>query len=321
MTDHRRLVRFPSQPVIVQPRPCPPPVVIVRPCPPAPCPPPPCPPPRCEPRRVVVRQSSGISINGGYRGDDWNVGIHIGSGFGGIVRDDCRPRVVETRCETPVYVRPVVYEAPRVIYSPTRVVETVYQPVVQPVIQPVYQPVVQQVVQVPVVQTVVQPVIVQAPSNPLERATNMMQSANRATDYDVAVASLNQHLVENPTDADSRRTLALALLASGRIDAAAEAMRGAYAANTALVADGMDVALFGFDDEELRTLLLRSVTAANSQPSASRWFLVSTLMQAQGRPAQALMALSKAKKLGLESSIADSMSLQLSAETPVGAGN
>lgn len=292
LLDTRRFERFdPSPPVVViPPRPCPTPI---------PCPPKPCPPRTCT---TVATSGSGLTIDGQYTGEKWNVGFHLGGPTFTTTtcNDPCAP---VTTCPPVVY--PYAYPAtywPRYGSYLNSGVESVMLYRDQGPLDP------QLFQQQPMTQPAPQAAQPQ-PASPSSFEIGI--AALQSRQFDESVSALRRHLRENPDDARAMRALAVALIESKDLDDAAGVMRQAYRTDPKLSDEPIVPASLAYTDRRFRDLVNRSVTHAHKVNSASSWLLVCVLMHAEGRKDVALAQLEKAKKVGLEAETYDAFVLEL----------
>lgn len=126
-----------------------------------------------------------------------------------------------------------------------------------------------------------------------------------------AVGSYGQYLEHFPEDWDVMREFALAVGLSRDVEIATEVMHTAYLNDPQLAFVPIDMEFLGVDDRGLRELIVRCVKQAHRDPSAERWFLVSVLMQGEGRKDRAAEMLKLAVDAGLDESIAREMTSAL----------
>ncbi|MCE7973665.1 MAG: hypothetical protein DYG92_04960 [Leptolyngbya sp. PLA1] len=230
-----------------------------------------------RPSTGVVTDGSGLTVDGTYRGEKWGIDFHLGTGQ--------TTRGVSGHCDTgwlpggysypyPIgytrgawYATPMQQEQPQVIVLP--------------------------------VPSVGSPTIPETPPPPptdLERGVGFL----REGEVPKAIAALTLHLGAEPEDARAMRLLAAALLLDKRSDDGVAMMRSAYRAEPSLAREPLRAEELGLRDAGLRDLVIRAVMHANRLGSASSWWTVAVLMQAQGKAEQARAMLGKAKAQGID---------------------
>ncbi|CAG1004914.1 hypothetical protein PHYC_03181 [Phycisphaerales bacterium] len=274
-----------------------PPVVIIPPrhCPPRPIP---CPPRPCT---TVTTSGSGLTVDGQYTGEKWNVGFHVGGPT--FSSTTCGDTV--STCAQPLNCFPVAYGTPYwprygsywntgidsvVLYRDRGPLDPQFfqeQPLAQPAAPQTAQPT--------------------EPPTSLDVGIASIQSRS----FDEGVSALRRHLRESPDDARAMRALALALIETKDLDDAAAVMRQAYRTDPKLADEPIVPPSLAYTDRRFRDLVNRAVTHAHKINSASSWLLVCTLMHAEGRNDVALAQLDKAKKVGLEPETYDALAVEL----------
>jgi len=126
-----------------------------------------------------------------------------------------------------------------------------------------------------------------------------------------AVAAYQAILKKEPHDAQSMRALGLSLIDAGRTGDGVAVIALAYRSDTTLAGTPVDPGAFG-KSGELRSNLNRVSSYANREKSASAWLALAVLMQAEGRPRQAMAMIERAKTAGLEDQIVQEMTAALS---------
>lgn len=137
------------------------------------------------------------------------------------------------------------------------------------------------------------------PSRPLtdlEKAERALYEG-RAKD---AVESYREHLRDTPEDAESMRSLAIALVQEKKVKEAVAMMAMAYEKDVSLVRRPMDPEMVEDGEEGFRDVLRATVVFANKVKSASGYMAVAAMMQAEGRDSLALNMLKKAEAAGLD---------------------
>jgi hypothetical protein len=249
----------------------------------------------CHPGLVTT--GSGLTVNGRFVDDNFNLGFHFGNP---LITNHCKrvsPCVVFPSCGFPngwtwwggwgwgwdnyidnSYLRYNVIDG-------SLVQPAVYQP-----------PATQPVTQTPA-----------PPPTTLERAQTML----RAGRVEEAVSLFQDHLRTKKDDAGAMRSLAIALLRSGEPVQAGAMMRMAYRADPGLAETPLDLNGHFGDDGDIRQSLVRAVKYANESESASGWLVVAVLMQAEGRNSHAARMLTKASAEGLEDAVVESLTTAL----------
>lgn len=240
---------------------------------------------------------SGLTVDGRYSGDKWNVGVHVGNGTHGVHTGEAgqNDHVVMLPAHTNRYsgVYWGSYRSYRTGASPT----TLYRGdgPLDPRLFQTTPP------------TNTRPAATDPePTTPATILdTGLM--ALREGEYTLAVAALRKHLREKPDDGHAMRALAVALIETKALDDASGMMRQAYRTDTHLVAEPLFPASLAYTDKAYRSLVTRTVAYAHRVDTASAWLVVSVLMQGEGRDANAKAMLEKAAKVGLEQTIADGL--------------
>ncbi|MCC6284349.1 MAG: hypothetical protein IT439_03455 [Phycisphaerales bacterium] len=246
-------------------------------------------------RVYPVYTGSALTVNGRYRDDNWNIGVHLGSGFEGYPDsgcDDwrspaCVPPYWPTYCTPGYTIFPggYLYEWDRRGYSqPVEYAGTVYDPRLGGG-RPVY----------------AAPQPAPPPATALERARLALAQNNAGE----AVKEYKAHMAEFATDTVGLRELGFALIGEGRMSEGVAVIREAYAQRPALADEPVDLSVFGPEGVRIATRLARRVsTYANQGQGSSDWLALCVLLQAQDRDRMALHNLVKAVENGLESEIA-----------------
>ncbi len=118
-----------------------------------------------------------------------------------------------------------------------------------------------------------------------------------------AVTGLREHLLSSPDDGQALRLLGLALLAQKRIDDGVAAIRQAYRTEPTLAYEPIHAPSIGLHPDELRRLVLRTVTYANRVDTGSAWLTVAVLMQSEGRKPVARTMLDRVRARGMETDV------------------
>ena len=135
------------------------------------------------------------------------------------------------------------------------------------------------------------PAEVEAPPEPEEQAKAAMLDGDYQTAITLYAELADQQRRQEAEDAvaddlrdrSHQRLLALAYAASGQFEAAAENFREAYDDDASLARKPLLGTRYFSDDAELRRLVQKAVGFANRERTSDSWYLVSMLMQAQGR--------------------------------------
>ncbi len=122
-----------------------------------------------------------------------------------------------------------------------------------------------------------------------------------------AIALYREHLDEDPEDMGAVRGLGVALLAADRPEDAVATIRYAYVTDPSLAQTPLGTWIGGDSSRDVRKLVNDAVRHANKVESASAWFAVAVLMQAEGRVVPAEKMLDRAAALGLDLEVARAM--------------
>lgn len=154
-----------------------------------------------------------------------------------------------------------------------------------------------------------EPMVSEAPPvlTPEQRAAQHLKAGDAKGAVKLYQAVLRQH----PNDADSTRSLGLALLDSGRTSDGIAVIGMAYRSDATLPERPISPDAFQNGATRLRQNLNRVSSFANKEQSGTAWFVLATLMQAEGRPKQALAMLDRAKSAGIDSQVADELASAL----------
>lgn len=120
----------------------------------------------------------------------------------------------------------------------------------------------------------------------------------------LAVEAFRRDIKERGNSATTLRLLSVALLVEKNIDDAVAVMRSAYRLDPKLGSEPLNLDEIGYNPHEWRALVKMAVMEANRTKSASSWLLVASLMQAEGRDALAVKMIERGVGQGLESEIA-----------------
>jgi len=240
---------------------------------------------------------AGLTVNGRYRGDKWNIGFHLGTGSPvDIVRRSCQP--CAPVCNYPLFgwTYPsgsywgdnISYRSSGYAYGAStygRDPQLYNYSLPAPTSAPV----------VPAQATA--PL---TPPTPLE----LGKIALAYQQPKVAIEAFKREIKEKGNTPSTLRLLAVALMEDKRFDDAASVMWSAYRIDPKLGGDPIDVSELGYYSAEWRSLVTKAVITANRLNKASSWLLVAALMQAEGRTDLAKKMAEKAKKVGLAPEIA-----------------
>lgn len=152
-----------------------------------------------------------------------------------------------------------------------------------------------------------QPTTPPAPPTPLDLADFALYEGR----LDDAVTAYRDHLEKTPEDADAMRRLAIALIQNRKVKEGVALMSMAYDKDLSLVRKPIDTAIVPDGDRAFRDIIYQVVPFANSMKSASGYLAVTVIMQAEGRDAQALKLLRKAKDAGLDEKLAAEFETEL----------
>ncbi len=149
------------------------------------------------------------------------------------------------------------------------------------------------------------------PLTPDERAAQRLKSGDAAG----AVTSYQAILKQRPSDGDAMRLLGASLIESGRLAEGVSVITLAYKTDSTLPERPLDAEIFQGGAEKLRQHLNRVSALANKERSGSSWFVLATLMQAEGRNKQAAIIVERARAAGLDPQLADELAGALSGNT------
>lgn len=153
------------------------------------------------------------------------------------------------------------------------------------------------------------------PSAPLtvdERAALRLKRGDAAG----AVASYQAILKQRPGDGDVMRSLGVSLIDSGRLSDGVAVIAMAYKTDSTLPERPLNADVFQDGTERLRQHLNRVSALANKERSGTAWFVLATLMQAEGRHRQAAAMVDRARAAGVDAQVADELAGALSGSTP-----
>lgn len=266
---------------------------------------PPCPTPYYAPTSysngygtsAYVSTGSGLTVNGRYSGDKWKVGFHLGSSPVEFVNGNCGPIYQPPICNYPLWGWRTSYGSYWGDYYPYST---------YPVGPNTYgnDPRLWQNFKPP---ATTQPAEPPAPPTAFE----LGKAALDAKQPRYAIEAFRRALKEDGQDPIIMRYLAIALAENKQFDDAAAVMSSAYKLSPGLATDPIDLAGLGYTERSFREFTARCVRAANSNNTGSSWILVTALMQAEGRNDTAKRTLQKAKALGVESDVIDSLEASL----------
>lgn len=241
-----------------------------------------------RPTTGVITEGSGLTVGGNYRGEKWDIDFHLGSGQttsigsrhcddGGLPGGYSYPYPIGyTRGAW--YATPLQQAQPQVIVLPAPMVSSPATPEPPP-----------------------------PPPTDFERGLGFLRDGDASR----AIAAFTVHLGTEPKDARVMRLLAGALLLDKRTDDGVAMMRSAYRAEPALSREPLRADDLGLRESAMRDLVIRAVIHANRLGSASSWWTVTVLMQAQGKAEQARAMLGKAKAQGIDAELDAAMTAAL----------
>jgi tetratricopeptide (TPR) repeat protein len=121
------------------------------------------------------------------------------------------------------------------------------------------------------------------------------------------------HLEDYPGDWYSRREYAIALMWDQQYERGAQVLLACYQADPTLVRIAFDENLFGVGSSDLGVLSQNLVRFARRNDSPESWFAMSVILQGKGNYAHALLSLERAKELGFDKELVQSMETSLRA--------
>jgi hypothetical protein len=236
----------------------------------------------------VVVGGSGLTVNGSYTGDNFNLAFHLGGGVPG--HDGCFLPNGNFVCYPNYYYGygwgyynnyyDGYYDNSYQRYS------VVDGALVQPILLAPAAP-------------------APPPAEPPPPPTDAEVAATllKAGDADGAADKYRLFLRDHADDAEAMRGLAVALLVAGEHDQGVAMMSMAYRTDPTLADRPLDDATLFRSDADLRKSVVKAVNFANKIKSASSWLSVGVLMQAEGRDDTALRMIARASDLGLDAAL------------------
>lgn len=250
------------------------------------------------------RNDSGLTVDGSYNGDRFNLRFHVGSGYTVYPWWRSYRYPCYSGCYTyGRYVWPWGYS-----YSYGRRYYDDYydyRPVVYGQIDPfIMSGVASQAILAALAERAVNP-----PREPtvLERADALLASGQARA----AAEAYRKYLDDVPDDAAVMRSLALALMADRRFDESVAVLAMAYQKSPRLARTPVDAALIADDAASLRRRVNSAVGYANRVRSGSAWLLAAVLVQAEGRDDVALSMVERGREQGLHADVATELAAVL----------
>lgn len=246
---------------------------------------------------VVV--GDGLQVNGDYRGDKWNLHLHLGSGAT-ILEDG---RVYYPYASRRYYWRDGrVYSYPGWYY---------YRPSYYYSNRPVDGVLTQQVDYSLRTPQVAQPQ--PAPEAPAPELTALEKARlfMAADDLDRAIQYYREHLDEDAEDVGAMRAMGVAMVEAGRLEDGVAMIALAYRTDPLLARTPLDLATLGLDGRRYDNLLSRTLHFARRVDSGSAHLAGAVLLQADGKVAGAGRVLDRAEKAGLDDEVLDPMRREL----------
>lgn len=229
--------------------------------------------------------SSGLTVKGEFRDDNFNLRFRLGTPTGLIHRDLCRPIVVGSHhLHYPYwpYSYGYGYWSGR-----TDPIDGYYLPVDPALVGYTPRP---------------NPPAAPAADPPTDREVG--DAALRLGYPASAVAAYRAHLDATPEDAEVTRLLGLAKLADKDLTEGVALMALAYRKDPTLAERPLADSVLG-GRADLRDQVGRIAHHARRVNTASAWLAMASLVQAQGKPDVAARLVERARGLGLDASIAD----------------
>lgn len=149
-----------------------------------------------------------------------------------------------------------------------------------------------------------------APPAPLtadERAALRLKTGDSAG----AIKAYEAILKQRPSDADAMRLLGMALIDNGRASDGIAVIGMAYRTDSSLPQRPLNPEVLQNGTARLRQHLNRVSAIANKEKSGTAWFVLATLMQAEGRNKQALAMVERARAAGVDGQVADELAAAL----------
>ncbi|MBX3406433.1 MAG: tetratricopeptide repeat protein [Phycisphaeraceae bacterium] len=259
------------------------------------------------PNTVVGHSGSGLSVDGSYSGDRFNLRFHVGSGY--TAYPWWRPWDYSKHSRRYVHVNDRYWYPWIGGYNYRNAYETydpyAYRPVVYGQIDPfIMSGAASQAILTAMAQQAISP-----PREPtvLERADALLAMG----DARAATEAYRRYLEDVPDDAAVMRSLALALMEDRRLDESVAVLAMAYQKSPRLARTPIDPALIADDVASLRRRVNSAVGYANRVRSGSAWLLAAVLVQAEGRDAVALSMIDRGRDVGLSEEVAAEMTAVL----------
>jgi hypothetical protein len=134
----------------------------------------------------------------------------------------------------------------------------------------------------------------------------------RLGDWESAVRVYSEHVARYPGDVEALRSLGIALIAMGQVEAGVTHVERAYRIDPTLAQRHFNASLL--NERSLQGILDHAAQRASISNRAEPWLAVAVLMQAQGKHDAARSALDRARELGLDKLVADWMDSQIPVE-------
>lgn len=243
-----------------------------------------------SPYRGVAVTGSGLSVNGSYEDDRWNVqlGLHLGAEPAIIRRGYRQSPVYACYPGYPYRVYPLGWYVWRgESYRPT--IDGFYTEWPRD----------------PQLSRAVFPLAQAAPTQPLtphERGRDALLQG----DDEGAVSAFSEAMQSQSASAEDLRWLALALLLKNDVQEGVAVLASAYSSDPQLASRVIDEGALR-SPAEWRTLRTRVSRYANQINSSSSWLTLAVLMQSQGDEGVARTTLKKSIDAGLSKPVADAM--------------
>lgn len=261
-------------------------------------------------RPGVVVSGSGLTVNGSFSDDNFNIAFNIG-GTDLISRHEHRHDQVYVYPYHPYYNYrysygyypygyddsfPLGYRFIGSTYYPYYVYDGYQQPRAIDGSFAAYYPL------------VVNPTAQQAapPTKPELTPTEQAEADMNAGDYAAAREGYAKIVQESLDDHESMRRYALSLMLDKQVADGVAVMAMAYRNDPTLASRAFDPELLGSDGEWRKGVRIATTYANRSQTGAS-WLTVAVLMQAEGRAELAAKMIEKAQAVGVETAVYDAM--------------
>lgn len=253
----------------------------------------------CRPKRPVVVEGGGLTVEGRYRGEKWDVGFRLGG-----------PRIERGGCPGGVC-GPVTYWGMRPWYASSDAWGTQYVVGMTGAMQ---------------APTGIDPNLMPGATgdastgaqggeaNEVPEELTPLQKGLEALwrgESGAAVTILRDALKTTPEDAQAMRWLAFALLEENRFDDAAGVMKIAYGLDEKLAGEPIDFDGLEIEAARVRKGLEKAVRHGHKAGGAGAWLLAAVLAQAEGRKDVARTLLGRAEAGGLDRSVVEAMEAAL----------